>query len=208
MLRKKGCENLERHISNLRKFGIPVVVAVNTFATDTENEINAVVEETKKAGAFDVIPTSVFIEGGKGGLKLAESLLKATEQPAEFKFLYPDDMGIKEKIDTICKEIYGASEVVYLPKVLNRIKKFEKDGLGKLSICMAKTHLSLSDNPNIKGDPTRKPYSITIDEIRISAGAGFIYPIAGSMLTMPGLPPVPAANGIDIDENGKISGLF
>ena len=205
---RKGCENIIRHISNLNKYGIPVIVAINTFQTDTENEINAVIKEAKSAGAFDVVQSKVFPEGGNGGIELAKSLIRATEQKSNFKFLYPRDMLITEKIETICKEIYGAAAVKYSPVVIERINKYEEDGLGKLSICMAKTHLSLSDNPTLKGDPSKSPYQIRIDDIRISAGAGFIYPIAGSMLTMPGLPKEPAANNIDIDENGKITGLF
>lgn len=202
----KGCSNLIRHIENLRKFGLPVIVAINRFATDTDAEIEAVRKEASKAGAEAVVPTSVFLNGAEGGVEIAKEILKALDKHKNFKFLYDENISIKEKIETICKEIYRADGVVYSPVVDSRIKKFEEDGLRKLSICMAKTHLSLSDNPILKGAPDG--FTVTIDDIRVSAGAGFIYPIAGKMLTMPGLPPIPSAANIEVDEHGKISGLF
>ncbi|MFX0063864.1 MAG: formate--tetrahydrofolate ligase [Candidatus Hermodarchaeota archaeon] len=203
---RKGCINLHAHIEHLEKFGLPIVVAINKFATDADTEIRAVQEEIQKLGGVAVIPSTVFTEGGKGGIELAKAVLAALEEPKHFKFLYQEDMSIQKKIEIICKEIYDAASVRFAPKVLQRIKKFEEDGLGRLSICMAKTHLSISDNPNLKGWP--KNYEFFVDDIRVNAGAGFIYPIAGSINTMPGLPQNPAANNIDIDENGTIFGLF
>lgn len=204
---KAGSENMVAHIDNLKNYGIPVLVALNRFPSDTDAEINALKEIALKAGANDAVISDAVAKGGDGAIDLAKSLIKAIdESKGEFKLLYPDDMSIKEKIETISKKTYGADGVDYSEKAARKIEQFEKLGLGKLPICMAKTHLSLTDNPALKGRP--KNFRILIDDIRPSTGAGFLYPILGKMLTMPGLPLHPSSEAIDIDENGKISGLF
>ena len=203
---RKGCANLKKHIQNMKQFGIPVVVAINRFTTDTEAEIKVIKEEAVKAGAEDVIVSEVWAKGGHGGLELAKAVVKACEKPSNFKFLYPVEASIQEKIETIATKVYGADGVDYAPDAESSIKRLTKAGYANLPVCMAKTHLSLTDNPKIKGAPTG--WRLTVRDVKVSAGAGFVYAICGEMRTMPGLPSVPAGEAIDIDEHGKVVGLF
>lgn len=203
---EKGCENLEKMIEDMRMFGVPVVVAINHFDYDTAEEIEVVREKAKAAGAEDAVVSKVWLNGGDGGTELAEAVVKAAEKPSEFKFLYPLDWTIKEKIEIIATKIYGADGVDYAPEAEKKIDLYTKQGFDKLPICMAKTHLSLSHDPNLKGRPTG--FKVPIRDVRASVGAGFLYPLLGQMRTMPGLPKVPAGTKIDIDENGNIVGLF
>jgi formyltetrahydrofolate synthetase len=203
---EKGCENMEKMIEDMRMFGVPVVVAINHFDSDTAEEIEVVREKAKAAGAEDAVVSKVWLNGGDGGTELAEAVVKAAEKPSEFKFLYPLDWTIKKKIETIAVKIYGADGVDYAPEAEKKIDLYTKQGFDKLPICMAKTHLSLSHDPNLKGRPTG--FKVPIRDVRASVGAGFLYPLLGQMRTMPGLPKVPAGTKIDIDENGNIVGLF
>jgi formate--tetrahydrofolate ligase len=201
-----GCSNLEKQIENMRLFGVPVVVAINKFTTDTDEEIEIIRKKAIAAGAEDAVLSEVWAKGSEGGEELAKAAVKAAEKPNNFKFLYPLDAPIKKKIETIATKIYGAKDVSYAPLAENNIKQYEQLGFGKLPICMAKTHLSLSHDPKIKGRPTG--YTLPIREVRASIGAGFLYPLCGDMRTMPGLPSVPAGTRVDIDKDGKIVGLF
>ena len=203
---KKGGENLTKHIENIRSFGLPVVVAINRFAYDIEEEIDLVKELAKGSGAMDVIVSEVWEKGGEGGRELAGAVLKMCEEKQNFKFLYPLDMPIIEKIETIATKIYGARSVKYSDKTGKKIDYYTRLGYGKLPINMAKTHLSLSHDPSLKGRP--RDFILPVEDIRISAGAGFLYPICGRIRTMPGLPSVPAGTKVDIDKDGKIVGLF
>lgn len=201
-----GFENLEKQIENVQKFGVPAVVALNRFPTDTESELNYVEEKCQSLGV-NVVLSEVWAKGGEGGAKLAEKVVELAESgKADFKPLYEIDKSIKEKIETIAKEIYGADGVDFTAKALKEIAKYEKLGLDKLPICMAKTQYSLSDNPKLLGRP--KGFKITVSAIRVSAGAGFLVALTGDIMTMPGLPKVPAANKMDILEDGEIVGLF
>jgi methylenetetrahydrofolate dehydrogenase (NADP+)/methenyltetrahydrofolate cyclohydrolase/formyltetrahydrofolate synthetase len=205
-LLKAGLGNLGAHIKNALRFGIPVVVAVNSFTTDTDAEMEMVREYAVSQGAEDSVVTKHWAEGGDGAAKLAEAVVAACEKPSNFQFLYPLDWSIKQKIEHIAKTIYGADGVSYEPLADEQIARYEKAGFGKLPICMAKTHLSLSHDPALKGVPTG--YTLPVREVRASVGAGFIYPLIGKMSTMPGLATYPAYMKIDIDlETGKIVGL-
>ncbi|MHB9132897.1 MAG: formate--tetrahydrofolate ligase [Armatimonadota bacterium] len=201
-----GIGNLEKQVENMRQFGIPVVVAINNFPTDTEAEIAYIRERAIAAGAEDACLSKVWAEGGKGGLDLAKAVSKACDQPNDFHFLYEDNEPIKAKIEKVCTKIYGAAGVSYTAVAEERIKLYTEWGLDKLPICMAKTHLSLSHDPALKGRPSG--FIVPIRDIRPSAGAGFLYPLAGEMSTMPSLPAVPAGTNIDIDEDGNVVGLF
>ncbi len=203
---KKGGENLTKHIENIKSFGLPVVVAINRFAYDIEEEINLIKELAKGSGAKDVIVSEVWEKGGEGGRELAGAVLKMCEEKQNFKFLYPLDMPIREKIETIATKIYGARSVEYSDKTEKKIDYYTKLGYGKLPINMAKTHLSLSHDPSLKGRP--RDFILPIEDIRISAGAGFLYPICGRIRTMPGLPSVPAGTKVDIEQDGRVVGLF
>ena len=206
-LLEAGLCNLGAHIKNALRFGIPVVVAINAFKTDTEAEWEMIREYAIAQGAEDAVVTKHWAEGGDGAAKLAEAVVAACEKPSNFQFLYPLDWPIKKKIETIAKEIYGAAEVTYEPLADRQIETFERAGFGNLPICMAKTHLSISHDPNLKGAPTG--FTMPVREVRASVGAGFIYPLIGKMRTMPGLATHPAYMDIDIDlETGKIVGLF
>ena len=200
-----GC-NLRKQIENIRCFGVPVVVAINRFSTDTDKEIEAVRKIAIDAGADDAVESNVWAEGGKGGEALARAVIAAAEKPSEFRFLYPLDISIKEKIETIAKKIYGADGVEYSPVAERQIKTYTDLGFDKFPVCMAKTHLSLTHDPKLKGAPTG--FKVPIREIRASVGAGFLSPLLGDMRTMPGLPTVPAGTRVDVDEDGKIVGLF
>jgi len=203
---RRGCANLAKHIENIRLFGLPAVVAINRFDSDSAEEIAVVREAAVAAGASAAVPVEVWAKGGEGGVALAEAVLAACEAPAKFRPLYELDSTIEEKIDLIARKVYGAASVSYTEPARARIEFLRREGYGKLPICMAKTPLSLSHDPKLKGRP--EGFVLPISEVRIAAGAGFIYPLVGSIMTMPGLPPVPAAESIDLDENGQVTGLF
>ncbi len=203
----KGLPNMIKHIKNALRFGIPVVVAVNTFKDDTSAELDMVRRAAIEAGAEDAVVASHWMNGGEGAVALAEAVVKAAEKPNNFHFLYPLEMSIKEKIEMICKEIYGADGVDYLPEAEKKIELYTRLGFDKLPMCMAKTHLSLSHDPALKGVPAG--YRIPIRDIRASVGAGFLYPLLGEMRTMPGLPTRPVFYDVDVNlETGKVVGLF
>lgn len=203
---KKGLVNLEKHIENVKKFGVPCVVAINIFAQDTAEELEAVREHCAKHGV-NVALSDVFAKGGEGGIDLAKEVI-ALADSGESKFapIYPLDMSLKGKIETIAKEIYGADGVNYTKEAEKALKEFEELGYGNLPICMAKTQYSFSDDPALLGRPSG--FKITIRNCRIAAGAGFIVVLTGDVMTMPGLPKVPAAEKIDVTDDGVISGLF
>ncbi|MDD5449962.1 MAG: formate--tetrahydrofolate ligase [Candidatus Omnitrophica bacterium] len=201
-----GSSNLEKQIENVRVFGVPVVVAVNRFSTDTDKEIELIRKKALAAGAEDAVESELWAKGSKGGIKLAKAVVRAAEKQSDFKFLYPLGIPIKNKIRKIALDIYGAAGVSYSPVAEKKIRVYEKMGLGKLPVCMAKTHLSLSHDPALKGRPSG--YCLPIRDVRASAGAGFLYPLCGQMRTMPGLPSEPAGEKVDIDKSGKITGLF
>ena len=203
---KKGLVNLEKHIENVKKFGVPCVVAINIFAQDTAEELEAVREHCAKHGV-NVALSDVFAKGGEGGIDLAKEVI-ALADSGESKFapIYPLDMSLKGKIETIAKEIYGADGVNYTKEADKALKEFEELGYGNLPICMAKTQYSFSDDPALLGRPSG--FKITIRNCRIAAGAGFIVVLTGDVMTMPGLPKVPAAEKIDVTDDGVISGLF
>ena len=205
-LLEKGMANMVAHIRNAKRFGVPVVVAVNKFHTDTPAEIAAVERAAIAAGAETAVMSDHWANGGDGAVALAEAVVAACEQPSNFNFLYPLDLPIKAKIETIAKEIYSAGEVIYEPQAEKQIKSYEDNGFGNLPICMAKTHLSISHDPALKNAPSG--YTLTVREVRASVGAGFIYPLLGEMRTMPGLGTRPAYMNVDIDENGRVMGLF
>ncbi len=203
----KGLPNLNAHIKNARRFGIPVVVAVNKFATDTPAELEMVRRAALEAGAEEAAICTHWADGGEGALRLAEAVVKAAEKPSHFDFLYPLEASIKEKIETICTQVYGADGVDYAPEAEEKIRLYTRLGYDNLPICMAKTHLSLSHDPALKGVP--KGFRVPIRDIRASIGAGFLYPLLGDMRTMPGLPTRPAFYDVDLDlETGKVVGLF
>jgi len=203
---EKGCANLDKHIENLKKFGLPIVVAINKFPTDEPAEIDLVKRHCDAMGVRSAI-SEVVARGGEGGIELAQEVLKALEQDQNnFHPIYDPEMPIKTKIGILAREIYGADGVVYTPSADREIARMAKLGLDKMPICVAKTQHSLTDNPDLKGAPTG--WELTVREIRASAGAGFLVALTGDVMTMPGLPKVPAAEGVDIDEDGKIVGLF
>ncbi|MDD5468729.1 MAG: formate--tetrahydrofolate ligase [Anaerolineales bacterium] len=206
-LLEAGLPNLQHHVRNALRFGVPVVVAVNSFDTDTPAEVELVRKAALEAGAEDSVVCTHWMHGGEGAVKLAEAVVKAAEKPVDFKFLYPLDIPIKDKIEIICKEIYGADGVDYLPEAEAKIELYTRLGFDKLPLCMAKTHLSLTHDPKLKGVP--KGYRIPIRDIRASVGAGFLYPLLGEMRTMPGLPTRPVFYDVDLDlKTGKVLGLF
>jgi len=203
---EEGICNLEKHIENIKLHGLECVVAINQFATDTKHEINFVKKYAEKAGALAAVPSQVHAKGGAGGTDLAEAVVEAAEKKKNFKFLYPDKMSIKDKIETIATKVYGADGVDYTGLANEQIARYTKQGFDKLPLCMAKTHLSLSHDPALKGRPTG--FRLPIREIRASVGAGFLYPLCGTMSTMPGLPSVPAGEAVDIAKDGRVVGLF
>ena len=202
---KKGLCNLEVHIENMSKFGVPVVVAINRFDTDTDSEI-AIVEQCCKRLGSDFALSDVFAKGGEGGIDLADKVIAACEKPANFKLLYDVNLPIKDKILKIAQGIYGADSVNYTVKAEKAIKEIERLELDKLPICVAKTQYSLTDDPTRLGRPTG--FDINISDVRVQSGAGFIVVMTGNIMTMPGLPKVPSANNIDVDKDGNITGLF
>ncbi|MCP4423665.1 MAG: formate--tetrahydrofolate ligase, partial [Chloroflexi bacterium] len=205
---RAGMGNLEAHIKNALRFGIPVVVAVNSFKDDTEAEVELVRQAAIEAGAEDAVVSRHWMEGGAGAAALAEAVVDACEKPSDFDFLYPlEGTTIKEKIETICKKIYGADGVEYTPEAEKKIELYTRLGFDELPMCMAKTHLSLSHDPKLKGVPTG--FTVPIRDIRASVGAGFLYPLLGAMSTMPGLPTRPVYYNVDLDlETGRVIGLF
>ena len=202
---KKGLANLAKHIENIQKFGLPIVVAINAFPTDTQAELDELNTLCKEMGA-SVSISQAWAKGGEGALDLAQKVIEAADKPSKLEFMYDENESIKDKIAAIAKKIYGASSVNYTPAASKAIAELEANGLDKMPVCMAKTQYSFSDDPAKLGAP--KDFTITIREIRLSAGAGFIVALTGNILTMPGLPKKPAAENMDIDENGKITGLF
>ena len=203
---KKGIVNLETHIENMRKYGLPVVVAINRFATDTEAEIETI-EAFCREKDVPVSLTEVFAHGGEGGKELAEKVVKTIEtKEAHFKPIYDEKLSIKEKLNVLAKEIYRAEDVVFTSNAEKAISEIEKLGKDKLPICVAKTQYSLSDDPQKLGSP--KGFTLTVRDVRLSAGAGFIVALTGDIMTMPGLPKQPAAYKIDVDDDGNVSGLF
>ena len=203
---REGIPNMEKQIENVRQFGVPVVVSINLFPNDTPAEIEMVRQAALKAGALDAVPTNIFAEGGKGGTDLARAVVKATEQPSNYKPLYELDIPIKAKIETIARRLYGAGNIVYLPAAERAIRSYTRLGYDNLPVCMAKTHLSLSADPTLLARP--EGFELTVREVRLSAGAGFIYPLLGEMRTMPGLGSKPGGLNVDIDDDGNIHGLF
>ncbi|HEX3721259.1 MAG TPA: formate--tetrahydrofolate ligase [Nitrolancea sp.] len=202
----EGMPNLTKQIENVRQFGVPVVVAINLFPTDTPAEIEAVRSASLAAGALDAVPTDIFGKGGKGGIDLANALMRATELPSQYRPLYELELPIKEKIETIARKIYGAESVTYLPAAERAIRSYTRLGYDKLPVCMAKTHLSLSANPALRGRP--EGFEVIVRDVRVSAGAGFVYALLGEMNTMPGLGSHPGGLNVDIDDEGNILGLF
>lgn len=202
---KNGIVNLGVHIDNMNKYGVPVVVAINRFYTDSDEELKYIEDYCHQRGAEFAL-SDVFCEGGNGGVDLAKKVVEACEKPSDFKLLYDNDLTIKEKMNRIATEIYGADKVNYTPQAEKALKDVVALGGDKLPVCVAKTQYSLSDNPALLGAP--KGFDITVRDVRISNGAGFVVVYTGNIMTMPGLPKVPAANKIDVDENNVISGLF
>jgi methylenetetrahydrofolate dehydrogenase (NADP+) / methenyltetrahydrofolate cyclohydrolase / formyltetrahydrofolate synthetase len=206
-LLRAGLGNMQHHIKNALRYGVPVVVAVNSFKDDTDAEVELVRQAAAEAGAEDAVVSTHWTNGGEGAVKLAEAVIKAAEKPSNFKFLYPLELSIKEKIEIICKEIYGADGVEYLPEAEAKIELYTRLGFADLPLNMAKTHLSLSHDPSLKGVP--KGYKVPIRDIRASVGAGFLYPLLGTMRTMPGLPTRPVFYDVDLDlESERVLGLF
>lgn len=203
---KKGIVNLGTHIENMQKYHVPVVVALNKFYTDTDEELEFIAEYCQKLGVETSL-CEVFAKGGEGGTDLAEKVCKIVDtQESKFETLYSTEISITEKVEKIATEIYRADSVKFLPKAAKALQEFEKLGYGNLPVCIAKTQYSLSDNPQLLGKPEN--FSITVSDVRLSAGAGFIVVLTGDIMTMPGLPKMPAALKIDCDNNGNISGLF
>ncbi|CAC9924951.1 formate--tetrahydrofolate ligase [Aedoeadaptatus nemausensis] len=201
---KAGFPNLKRHVENMKKYGVPVVIAINKFPADTEKELETIGELADELGV-DVALSDVFAKGGEGGMELAEKVIALCEEESNYKPIYERNTSIEEKIETISKTIYGAKDVVYSDEAKAVMKRIEDLGAGDLPICMAKTQMSFTDDATKLGAP--EDFTIHIRDMRLSNGAGFIVALTGSIMTMPGLPKVPAANGMDIDRNGKITGL-
>ena len=202
---KKGIVNLGVHIENMRKYNVPVIVAINRFGTDSKEELEYIESYCRENGA-DFALSDVFGKGGEGGVELAKKVVEACEKPSDFAPIYSLDLTVKEKIEKIAKTIYGASKVNYTTAAEKAIKEVEALGADKLPVCIAKTQYSLSDNPSLLGAP--KNFEITVRNVTLSNGAGFVVAYTGDIMTMPGLPKVPAAHSIDVDSDGKIVGLF
>jgi len=203
---EKGLPNLLKHVSNIKNvYKLPAVVAVNRFPTDTDAEIQLIIEKCRELGV-NVALSTVWANGGNGGIELAEEVVRLCEQPNDFTFSYEDDLSIKEKIEAIVKKVYGGDGITVMPAAQKQIDMLEKLGFGKCPVCIAKTQYSLSDDPTKLGAPTG--FTVTVKNVKISAGAGFVVVLTGDIMTMPGLPKVPAAERIDVNEDGVISGLF
>ena len=207
-LLRQGCVNLKKQISNARSYGVPVVVAINRFETDTQAEIDVVKEEAISAGAEDAIPANHWAEGGKGAVELAKGIIAASAKPKpDFKFLYNLDGNIQERMESICKQMYGAEKVEFSELAQKKVDTYIKQGLGNLPICIAKTQYSLSHDPALKGAPTG--FTVPIRDVRMAAGAGYLYALAADIQTIPGLPTAPGYLNVDVDtETGEIDGLF
>jgi len=202
----EGCANMEKHIENVRAFGVPCVVAINRFETDHPSELEVIRKRALSAGAFAVVESEVWAKGGAGGEALAEAVMEAARAPKEFRFLYPLEASIEDKIRTIATRMYGAADVEFSRRAQAIITHFTELGWGDLPICMAKTHLSLSHDPKLKGRP--EGFVLPVRDVRPAIGAGFLYPLCGEIRTIPGLPTHPAGERVDIDEEGNIVGLF
>jgi formyltetrahydrofolate synthetase len=205
-LLQAGLPNLLAHIKNVKRFGVPVVVAINAFPTDATAEMNLIRQAALEAGASDAVVANHWSQGGAGATDLASAVVKACDEANEWAPLYPLNMSIKQKIEIIAKEMYGAADVEYSPIADGQIAEFERAGFGYLPICMAKTHLSMSHDASLKGAPSG--FTVPVREVRASVGAGFIYPLLGEMRTMPGFGSTPAYLNVDIDEDGNVVGLF
>jgi methylenetetrahydrofolate dehydrogenase (NADP+)/methenyltetrahydrofolate cyclohydrolase/formyltetrahydrofolate synthetase len=206
-LLRKGLPNLRRHVQNALKYGVNVVVAVNYFSSDTPAEVEVVRQAALEAGAMDAIVSTHWMNGGEGALQLAQAVIRAADHPTHFKFLYPLELPIREKMEIICKEIYGADGIELLPEAQAKLELYTKLGFDKLPLCMAKTHLSFTHDASIKGAPSG--FTVPVRDIRASVGAGFLYPLLGEMRTMPGLPTRPVFYDVDLDlDTGKVLGLF
>ena len=201
----RGIVNLGVHIGNMQRYGVPVVVAINRFGADTDAELEYIENYCRELGA-DFALSEVFSKGGEGGRELAEKVVAAAEKPSDFRVLYPDELSIKEKIETVAAKIYGADGVNYTTAAEKAIAEISKLNVSQLPVCIAKTQYSLSDDPSLLGKP--QGFNITVRDVRLSNGAGFVVVYTGDIMTMPGLPKVPAAEKIDVDSNGKITGLF
>mmetsp|Transcript_127 Transcript_127/g.148 ORF Transcript_127/g.148 Transcript_127/m.148 type:complete len:274 (-) Transcript_127:1000-1821(-) len=202
---KAGMPNLLRHIENVKKFGVPAVVAINKFYTDMEEELDVVKSICEENGVKAIL-SEQWEKGGTGAKPLAEEVIKLCEEPSDFKFLYPDELSLDKKIETVATEIYRAGSVQIQPSAKTKLKKFERMGYGHLPICIAKTQYSFSNNPKALNAP--EGHTITVQDVRLSAGAEFVVVLTGDIMTMPGLPKTPAANNITLDDNGEIFGLF
>jgi len=202
---RAGVANLNRHVNNIKYFGVPSIVAINHFVSDTENEIKALEEECNKIGV-EAIQCQHWSKGGDGAVDLANKVVDLAEQNSTFRLLYDDNISLIDKIEIIAKKIYGAEDIEADAKIRNQLKQFEDQGYGKFPICIAKTQYSFSTDPSLKGAPSN--HNIPIREVRLSSGAEFIVVVCGEIMTMPGLPRVPAANSIHLDDNGEIEGLF
>jgi formate--tetrahydrofolate ligase len=196
---------LRKQIENVLIHGVTPVVAINAFGEDFPSEYEAIHEIARSLGVRSVV-SSNFAHGGKGAEALAEAVVEAADEPSKFQLLYPDDISLRAKIETVATKIYGADGVDYSPEATAQLDMYERNGFGRFPVCIAKTHLSLSHDPTLKGAPTG--WRLPVREVRASVGAGFVYPICGEMRTMPGLGSEPAAFRIDIDENGEVVGLF
>ena len=203
---ENGCDNLVKHIENMKLFGLPVVVTINRRTTDRDKEVQVVHDAAVRAGADFCEPIEVWAEGGEGGKAAAKAIVKACDMPKEFKYIYDVNASIKDKIEVVATRIYGADGVTYSPDAEAAIKRLTDAGFDKLPLCMAKTHLSLTHDPNLKGRPTG--WKLPVRDVRPAVGAGFVYPLCGEMRTMPGLPSEPAGNRVDLDKDGRIMGLF
>ena len=202
---RRGLENLKKHVENVRQFGVPAVVALNHFTADTDAEVNAVMDACAEMGVPARL-SRVWADGGKGGAEVAKAVLDAMETGSKFTVLYPDDLPLEQKIETIATRVYGADGINVLPAAATKLKRFAEQGYGRLPVCMAKTQNSLSDDAKKLGRP--RGFTVTIRDAKVAAGAGFVVAYAGDILTMPGLPKVPAAEAIDLDEHGNVVGLF
>ncbi len=205
-LLEKGVCNLVRNIEIAKMYGVPVVVAINRFPDDTAAEVELARKAAEDSGAEAAVMSNHWAEGGKGAVDLAKAVVAACEKPSNFRLLYPDDLSIKEKIETVCKKVYKAADVTYSDKAEKQIASYERANLSHLPMCMAKTHLSLSHDPLLKGVP--EGFTVPVQEVRAAAGAGFLYPLLGTMRTMPGLPSKPAFMNVDLDEEDNVVGMF
>lgn len=203
---EEGLENLRRHIANVRSFGIPAVVAVNTFPTDTAAEHDLVLRAALEAGAFAAVTHELHALGGVGGSELVDAVVAACEQPHALEFTYPDDVSVRDKITAVATRVYGAGDVEFSAAALRATHSFTGMGYDRLPVCMAKTHLSITDDPAVKGAP--EGWTLHVRDVRLSAGAGFLYALCGNIMTMPGLPPHPAGERVDIGPDGTVRGLF